>query len=130
MKNSRGRKPATFYEVDVVPNEQGGFYARVPDFPTIFTGGATAAEAVRNAQEAIALMVEEYRERNLPPPRPKSAFSGHFNIRVPKELHRDLARRADEEGVSLNALVTVLLARSGPPEMAAKMVRTRRKRAK
>ena len=37
---------------------------------------------------------------------------GHFRVYVPKELHRNLARRADEEGVSLNALVTVLLARS------------------
>ena len=126
MKTKSTAKMAPAYEVDVVPNEEGGFYVRVPDFPSIFTGGATADEALRNAQEAIALMIEEYRERGLPLPAPKSVFSGHFNVRVPKNLHRDLTRRADEEGVSLNALVTFLLARSTSPDVAAKRVRAPR----
>jgi antitoxin HicB len=124
--NKPTRAPA--YEIDIAPNDEGGFYARVPDFPTIFTGGKTALEAMKNAQEAIALMIEECRERGLPLPAPKSRFSGHFNVRVPKELHRELARRADEEGVSLNALVSVLLARSALPAAPAKEPQ-RRKRA-
>ena len=61
---------AQSYEIDIVPNEHGGFYARIPDFPTIFTGGETSEEAIANAQEAIALMIEEYRERGQPAPEP------------------------------------------------------------
>ena len=57
---------ANQYEIDVVPNEHGGFYARAPDFPTIFTGGETPEEAMTHALEAIELMVEELRDRDQP----------------------------------------------------------------
>ena len=42
----------------------------------------------------------------------KDAYSGKFMVRVPKSLHRDLARGADLEGVSLNSLVNAELARA------------------
>jgi predicted RNase H-like HicB family nuclease len=58
------------YEIDLVPNEHGGYYARVPDFPTIFTGGRTPAEAMKNALEAIELMIEDLQDRGLPVPSP------------------------------------------------------------
>lgn len=35
-----------------------------------------------------------------------------FNVRVPKDLHRKLVRKAQEEGVSLNQMVIYLLSRS------------------
>jgi antitoxin HicB len=40
------------------------------------------------------------------------AYSGKVNLRMPRSLHRDLARRAEEEGVSLNQLMVVALARA------------------
>ena len=52
------------YEIDVVPNEYGGYYARIPDFPTIFTGGSTPAEARKKAADAIELMLEEQLSRS------------------------------------------------------------------
>lgn len=103
---------ASRYEIDIVPNEHGGYYARVPDFPTLFTGGKTPEEAMRNALEAIELMIEEYQERQQPVPAPLAAFSGQFNVRLPKSLHRELVRRAEHQGVSLNALVNLLLAQA------------------
>ena len=54
------------FEIGVAPNEHGGYYARVPDFPTLFTGGQTAEEAFRNALEAVELMIEEVGERSQP----------------------------------------------------------------
>lgn len=100
------------YEIDVVPNEFGGYYARIPDFPTLFTGGETPDEAIRNASEAITLMIEEYQDRGQPVPQPLKEFSGRFNVRLPKTLHRELVRRAKGQGVSLNALVGHLLAQA------------------
>lgn len=38
-------------------------------------------------------------------------YSGKFVARLPKSLHRELAQAAEREGVSLNALVNVALAR-------------------
>jgi predicted HicB family RNase H-like nuclease len=99
------------WEIRVVPGEEGGFHVILPDFPTIITGGATAEEALFNAREAVTLMMEENRERGFPPPRPVRQFSGCFNVRVPRTLHRELVRRAETDGVSLNALVSGLLDR-------------------
>ena len=45
----------------------------------------------------------------LPPTR---QYSGKVNLRMPKSLHRDLARRAQQEGVSLNQTIVTALARS------------------
>jgi predicted RNase H-like HicB family nuclease len=111
-KNERNEIGPDRYEIDVVPNEHGGFYARIPDFPTIFTGGITPDEAMRNALEAIGLMIEEYRDRGMPVPQPLKSFSGTFNVRLPKSVHRELVRRADRQGVSLNAMVGFLLAQA------------------
>jgi antitoxin HicB len=36
--------------------------------------------------------------------------SGQWRSRVPRSMHAALARRAEREGVSLNSLVTALLA--------------------
>lgn len=58
------------YPFTVVPNEHGGYYVRVPDFPNIVTGGLTAAEAATNAVEAIALALEWHLERGRPLPEP------------------------------------------------------------
>lgn len=42
----------------------------------------------------------------------RKAYSGKVNLRMPKSLHRALARRAEEEGVSLNQFMVVALARA------------------
>lgn len=42
----------------------------------------------------------------------EKAYSGKVNLRMPRSLHRDLARRAGEEGVSLNQFMVVALARA------------------
>ena len=70
MKSDRGASSLP-YKIDLVPNEHGGDYARVPDFPGIFTGGRTPEEAMRNVFEALDLMIEEYEDRGLPLPEPR-----------------------------------------------------------
>lgn len=47
----------------------------------------------------------------------EKAYSGKVNLRMPKSLHRDLARRAGEEGVSLNQFMVVVLARAVGEEL-------------
>ncbi|MBI4837778.1 MAG: toxin-antitoxin system HicB family antitoxin [Nitrospirae bacterium] len=97
------------FEIIIEPNEEGGFYARIPDMPSIFTGGITEIEALKNAKAAIKDYLEICKKDKLPVPQPKS---GKFNVRVPKDLHRVLTRKASEEGVSLNQLIVYLLSLS------------------
>jgi antitoxin HicB len=51
-------------------------------------------------------------DRPIPPPsvQPTEAYSGKWQLRTPKLLHRRLAERAKREGVSLNTLAVTLLA--------------------
>lgn len=97
------------FELILEPNEEGGFYVRIPDLPSIFTGGITEIEALKNAKTAIMEYIEICEKDGLTVPQPKS---GKFNVRVPKDLHRKLVRKAQEEGVSLNQMVIYLLSRS------------------
>lgn len=99
------------YEIRIIPSDEGDYFAvRFPDFPGIVTGGDTIEDALVNAEEALELTLSVMKERKVQPPKPKSNFSGQFNVRVPKDLHRKLVAGAEEEGVSLNAYVNYLLA--------------------
>ncbi|MBI2298933.1 MAG: type II toxin-antitoxin system HicB family antitoxin [Armatimonadetes bacterium] len=97
------------YPPTITPDEDGYLSVRFADFPGIVTGGETFEAAMDHAAEALALMVGEYEERGMPLPEPVSEVSGHFNVRVPRAVHRALKQRAAAEGVSLNALVSHLL---------------------
>jgi hypothetical protein len=46
-----------------------------------------------------------------PQPNASKSFSGKFMVRVPPEVHRDLALEAVEAGVSLNRIVSAKLSR-------------------
>ena len=108
------------YEIRMIPDRESGYFAvRFPDFSGIVTGGYSLEEAAKNAQEALEITMETMKKHKMPFPEPKMRFSGQFNVRVPKDLHRQLVRKAEEEGVSLNALVTYLLSRSIKMEKAA-----------
>ena len=61
----------------------------------------TAVQAARAASKAIPVPPEL---------QPLQAYSGKFLVRVPRSLHGRLARRAAQEGVSLNQFLTGELA--------------------
>lgn len=46
----------------------------------------------------------------IPEPIATRKFSGKFMVRIPPDLHRDLAIQAAEAGISLNRLTTAKLA--------------------
>ncbi len=108
------------YETKIIPDRESGYFAvRFPDLPGIVTGGYRLEGAVKNSQEALELTIDTMKKHRIPLPKPKAHFSGQFNVRVPKDLHRELVSKAEEEGVSLNALVTYLLSQSVKIKKAA-----------
>lgn len=99
--------------------EEGGFYAGVEELPGCLADGETRAEALEELQEAkrswLATALEFGDE--IPLPLSLQDYSGKILVRAPKSLHRDLAHRAELEGVSLNQLCVSLLSRSlGPAQ--------------
>ena len=93
-------------------DEGGGFLAELPDLPGCMADGETIEEAARNAEDAANEWVAIAKELGRPIPEPNSGgqYSGKWVQRVPKSLHMRLASRAKQEGVSLNALASSLLA--------------------
>ena len=91
---------------------EGGYIIEFPDLPGCMTQVESLDELVAMANEVRELWIEtEYeRGREIPPPSYPEEYSGKFNVRLPKSLHRLLAWQADEDGVSLNQYVVALLA--------------------
>ena len=105
----------TQYPFEIRPlseQEGGGFLISYPDFSECIADGETTEEAMHNGLDALQETIAALEELGLPVPAPGSGgtYSGKFIQRVPKSLHARLALRAKQEGVSMNALVTALLA--------------------
>jgi antitoxin HicB len=103
-------------EVYKIPDDEGGGYsACIPQLGryAFLADGESPDEAVSNLEEVKKDLFEEYLERGIPIPEPiledEEEYSGKFIIRIPKQLHRQIALRAKKESVSLNQYVTHLL---------------------
>ncbi|MEO6836197.1 MAG: type II toxin-antitoxin system HicB family antitoxin [Candidatus Tumulicola sp.] len=101
------------YTRELVKNEDGTWFARVVEFTGCMTEGDTSEAALESLEDAMAAWIEVHLEDNDPIPMPRTSdqYSGKFLLRVPKTLHRELARRADLEGVSLNQYALSALSR-------------------
>ena len=108
----------THYPLEIFWSEEDkGFIAEAPDLPGCSAWGATEANAAREAQRAIAAWLEAAGAagRAIPEPsvaEPLDRYSGKFIVRVPRYVHARLSRKAKQEGVSLNQLVTSVLSRA------------------
>jgi len=100
------------YSIKVFWSEEDEGYITVcPELEGISAFGESREDALRELDVAIDLVLEDLRDRGEPIPEPASrkAFSGKFNVRVPKTLHARIAEAADEDEVSLNTKVVALL---------------------
>ena len=78
--------------------------------PHLLTRQTTRVEELRTAW---ALVKESYEEAGEPIPvaPARRNYSGQFNVRIDKRIHRALAIEAAQAGISLNALVAQKLAK-------------------
>lgn len=99
------------YPINLVADEEGGYVVIYPDLPGCITQVETLEEVPAMAREVLELWVESELEvgHSIPPPSYPEEYSGKFNLRLPKSLHRRLAESAEREGVSLNQYVVSLL---------------------
>lgn len=90
--------------------EGGGFLITFPDLPGCMSDGETPAEAIAHGQDAFACWMTAQADAGREAPRPSESASGRFVTRLPRGLHARLIARAKQEGVSMNAFVTALIA--------------------
>jgi antitoxin HicB len=89
-----------------------GWFAQVKELPGCMSQGATIDEAVENLRDAMAGWISVAIEDGMPIPEPRApaSFSGRLLLRIPRGLHAELSRQAEDEGVSLNQYIATLLA--------------------
>ena len=102
------------YAVNLMLDDEGDWRAHFVELPNV----AAFAETPENALAELAIawggVKTSYRRRKEPIPvaTVRREFSGQFNVRIDKRLHRALAIEAAHAGVSLNALVSQKLAKT------------------
>jgi antitoxin HicB len=100
------------YQFTVRPltkDEGGGYLVEYPDIPGCMSDGETIAEAIVNGREALRDCIDVFRksDRRLPKP---SVEAAQWRQRLPRTLYSKLTKQAEIEGVSINSLVTAIIA--------------------
>jgi predicted RNase H-like HicB family nuclease len=104
----------------LIPSDDGSFTAEILEFTGCFADGETADEAMNNLNEAARSWIEACLEQGLEIPEPlmNQGYGGKIALRLPRSLHRQAARMAARDGVSLNQfLVTAIAARVGAEDL-------------
>ena len=78
------------------------------EFPSLSWLAQTPEGALKGVSNLVNEVVADMRQNGETVPEPIAAkqFSGKFMIRIPPEVHRQLAIQAAEAGVSLNRLAS------------------------
>ena len=82
------------------------------EFPSLSWLSSSPEAALRGIRGVVADVVQDMEKSHetVPEPLASRKFSGKFMVRVPPDVHRELAVEAAEAGVSINRLATVKLA--------------------
>ena len=99
------------YAFNVIADVEGGYVIEFPDLPGCLTQVDTAEEIVPMAMDAKkAWLTVRYEDGlDIPLPSHPEEYSGKFALRMPRQLHHELAQAAQRNGVSLNTWIVYLL---------------------
>ena len=98
--------------------EDGEHVGLCAEFPSLSWLAPTPDDALSGVRQLVAEVVADMEGQGEAVPKPLAtrAFSGKFVVRVPPEVHRQLAMEAAEAGVSLNRLASAKLTRQETSE--------------
>ncbi len=93
--------------------EDGEYVGLCAEFPSLSWLADSPEAALKGIRKVVADVVTDMSERgeSIPEPLSTKHYSGKFMVRVPPEVHRELAIQAAEAGVSLNRLASAKLSR-------------------
>jgi predicted HicB family RNase H-like nuclease len=102
------------YGVELFCDEDGDWLAHLVELPNVSAFGPTMDKALDELAVAWELVKESYREdhQEIPIAPSKRQYSGQFNVRIDRRVHRALVIEAERAGLSLNALVSQKLAKA------------------
>ena len=132
MNNEELKKQVDYYislkyPLKVSEMESGGYFIEVIDLPGCMCDAETFKNIPAEVEKAMRAWIEGTLERggSVPLPKKDELYSGHFIVRIPKSLHRNLALLAEQEGTSLNQLcVSLLSERQTYKEISREILKT------
>ena len=105
------------FAVNLYLDDDDAWLAHFVELPEVSAFGDTPEVALNELASAWEAVRSTYQDEGLPVPvaPARKKYSGAFNVRVDKRLHRALAVEAARLGVSLNAIVVRKLAETTHP---------------
>ena len=93
-------------------DDDSEFVGLCAEFPSLSWLSKSQDAAFKGIRKLVAEVLKDMKQQKEPIPEAIATkhFSGKFIVRVPPELHRELALEAKEAGVSLNRYVSLKLA--------------------
>jgi len=94
--------------------EDQEFVGLCAEFPSLSWLDKDQDQAFKGIRELVKEVISDMGKNGekIPEPIAKKEYSGKFQVRIPKSVHRDLAIKAAEENISLNRLVNYKLTSS------------------
>ncbi len=100
------------FAIELFLDDDKEWLAHFEELPHISAFGESPEKALKELDIAWSQIKKSYLEKGeeIPQPITNKIFSGQFNVRIDKRIHKKLAIEAIKAGVSLNALVSQKLA--------------------
>jgi predicted HicB family RNase H-like nuclease len=98
------------YAWNLVRQPDGSWFAEIREIPGCYVHKDTQEDAIQalriHARELLSILIKD--GKRVPAP-VESEFSGHFALRLPKNLHRRAALYAQQDGASLNQFIVAVV---------------------
>ena len=103
------------YKIEIIKDEtEGGYVLSVPDLKGCLTCTDNLEKGIEMLEDAkkqwfMAALESGY---EIPEPNELDDYSGQFKLRLPKSLHKELAEKSKQEGISMNQYCLYLLSKN------------------
>jgi antitoxin HicB len=103
------------YKIEIIKDEaESGYVLSIPDLKGCLTCAEKLDQGMIMLEDAkkqwfIAAMESGY---EIPEPNVLENYSGQFKLRLPKSLHKELAEKSKQEGISMNQYCLYLLSKN------------------
>ena len=87
--------------------EDNTHIAKCLEFPSLMAHGATSVDALNELEVVVTETIEWMKADGdeIPEPFGLKKYKGNLTLRVPPELHKNLAIKSAEEGISINKYI-------------------------
>lgn len=92
--------------------EDSEYVGLCAEFPSLSWLADNKIDALRGISEVVAEVIVDMQSNNEPIPKPIATkrYSGNFTVRIPPDVHREIATLAAEANISLNRFISYKLA--------------------